>query len=553
MAAAIRDLKLLIPPLFSFASSLSASSSSTSLCRWASHSLKLSSFLVFAILLSMVAPLERDNETVLFPGETVHGSAVDNITKEDSAHTSPNNGGANGSRKFTEGLNSPMVTSRNNFKERFSAGTGYSLPSGSEGSIRREMGSLDVLEPGTPRMSKKRYSHSGEDLAARLKLFDSTSMKEFCNSILSCESDQEVKEGNKKAKDIKDNKYYLEMKSHSLLARSLPRTVSGKWSPRDNSVTKNMGPIRSEETRNSLVIEEMSKNDWLYRKRESLSRIDSSSPKPDNTRLPFGTSVPYKTKRYVRSADSASDDILSHATADGQVTGVLHFVNKLQEDPELCQIPGKRIIILQNHKSKPEQFFPVFSEEVKQTVHIANTINDLLLYTTSNPDTFMDVFFAMTQSLVETGSKVTGCAIAFNLTPKRHISASTTASPLTTARSHTQGPEQQSLFPYSYRTKDGEVVVTDLSRLYKPQTTTWFSVHANKSFEGLLKPRSRIYANRTDIGKLTNYKARWNKTVSVTAEDGYWATPYYDCVLRNWVVQYSVPFYQLDGLTPEFK
>ncbi|CAG5128767.1 unnamed protein product, partial [Candidula unifasciata] len=254
------------------------------------------------------------------------------------------------------------------------------------------------------------------------------------------------------------------------------------------------------------------------------------------------------------SSESSKTEGLIVSPEDHFLTQTLNLVDKLQANPEPCNIPGKRIIILKTQKFKPDQFFPVFMEEVKRTVQIANTINDLLLYTKSPPESFLDMFFAMTQSLVETGPLVTGCAIAFNLmstAPPSLSPATSQSSP--TSRSSQPSYELQSLFPYSYRSRDGSVVVTDLSRLYKPQTTTWFSVHVNKSTESLLKTRNRIYANKTDVGNVTSFNAKWNKTVSVTAEDGYWATPYYDCLLRSWVIQYSIPFYQLKGVTPEFK
>lgn len=258
--------------------------------------------------------------------------------------------------------------------------------------------------------------------------------------------------------------------------------------------------------------------------------------------------------RRSNSGESSSVEDLIASTEDQHLTQTLHFVDKLQANPEPCNIPGKRIIILKNQKFKPEQFFPVFVEEVKRTVQIANTINDLLLYTKSPPETFLDMFFAMTQSLVETGPLVTGCAIAFNLVSSGPPAFTSTVSQSSTPAKPPQPAfELQSLFPYSYRSRDGSVVITDLSRLYKPQTTTWFSVHVNRSTEGLLKSRNRTYANRTDIGNLTSFNAKWNTTVAVDAEDGYWATPYYDCLLRSWVIQYSIPFYQLKGLTPEFK
>ncbi|CAG5119668.1 unnamed protein product [Candidula unifasciata] len=265
-------------------------------------------------------------------------------------------------------------------------------------------------------------------------------------------------------------------------------------------------------------------------------------------------------KRYPRSVDNSNDEDLVSSLDDELISRTLSFVDKLQWTSEPCQSRNDRIIILKAAKFRPDQFFPVFAEEVNRTVQIANIINDLLLFTKSPPEDFMDVFFAMTQSLVEMGPQVRGCAIAFNLLNSGALSSSTpppasapsSESSPATAKSQTRY-EPQSLFPYSYRTRDEAVVVTDLSMLYKPQTTTWFSVHVNRSTDGLLKPKNRIYANRTDMGNITSYKAKWNRTVAVTPEDGYWATPYYDCLLRSWIVQYSVPFYQLEGSTPEFK
>lgn len=286
-----------------------------------------------------------------------------------------------------------------------------------------------------------------------------------------------------------------------------------------------------------------------YSLRDTGFKPISIMPLPSSTLLS-------QAKRHPRSVDNNYDEDLMNSQEDGLISRALHFVDKLQWKSEACLSRRDKIIILKAAKFKPDQFFPVFAEEVNKTVHIANIINDLLLFTKSPPEDFMDIFFAMTQSLVETGPQVRGCAIAFSLLNTGPPSTATTPLEPTSPDSSPSTAKSQmpeSLFPYSYRTRDEAVVVTDLSLLYRPQTTTWFSVHVNRSTEGLLKPKNRIYANRTDMGNTTSYIAKWNRTVSVTPQDGYWATPYYDCLLRRWIVQYSVPFYQLNGSTPEFK
>ncbi|CAL1546890.1 unnamed protein product, partial [Lymnaea stagnalis] len=214
------------------------------------------------------------------------------------------------------------------------------------------------------------------------------------------------------------------------------------------------------------------------------------------------------------------------------VSEALHQVEELRSQTAPCP-NGSRIVLLKPMNLSSHIFFPVFADVVNKTVQMANTISDLLLFTDKSPEFFLDLFFVMTQSLVESGTQVRGCAIA---TPKN-----ATAS------------YRESLFPYAYRTQAGEVVVTDLSKVYRFNRTNWYSHHVNRSADGLLKARDRIFTDKTDVGVLSPYLGKWSKVVSVAPEDGFWAKPYYDCLLENWVIQYSVPFYQQKGSRPEFK
>ncbi|KAH9495569.1 hypothetical protein Btru_013626 [Bulinus truncatus] len=283
---------------------------------------------------------------------------------------------------------------------------------------------------------------------------------------------------------------------------------------------------------------------------------------PSNHFLPmYGKGIMYSGgpihgKRHARSVDNDTDEEKSE---DVLLTEALHHIEDIRSQSAPCAETGEKIVLLKNMKLNPQHFHRFFADVVNKTVQMANTISDLLMFSDNPPESYMNVFYAMTQSLVETGPMVRGCAIAFNISDSAAPSTITTSPAKTdvSAPASTPGSSKKpyvgSLFPYSYRTREGEVVVTDLSRIYHFHRTAWFAFHANKSTDGLLKPRNRILTNKTDVGYLFPFINKWSKAVSVSAEDGFWAVPYYDCQLKNWVIQYSVPFYQQNGSVPEFK
>lgn len=542
MAASTYHVTVLTPT-----SSSTVSSSTVLVLTWTLSPFILLSAVIFACLISAVVSATKADDIMISPDVLKDRDTDENTAELEFTVSFTRNSGSSISNNIQTSLVLPkaiFISSNDNEVKNLAARKDalitYVSQSKIQRSSRRGQLRIPVFNGNPGGFVGRSTTYSG--LSKYLSTLNDNLSPQIFNNFVKSDSSAGNAETNK-LNNLNISHLENEMSSeHREISRKLSDTedVGGE---RFGTLTARLNTTEDLNTLNNGLVDDDS-NILFFRPlslQKSLSKMSAGS------------------KRHPRSVDGVNEEDLSNSRETE--SEILHYVEKLQSEAEPCPSRTDKIIILKKAKFKPAQFFSAFAEEVNKTVQLANMINDLLLYTKSPPEEFMDIFFAMTQSLVETGPQVTGCAIAFNLLSSGSsssalsasmASASSSASP-TAKRSHFSTYEPQSLFPYSYRTRDGAVVVTDLSLLYKPQTTTWFSVHRNRSTEGLLKPRNRIYANKTDMGNLTHYNAKWNKTVSVSPDDGYWATPYYDCVLRNWVIQYSVPFYQLEGTTPEFK
>ncbi|GFN82948.1 absent in melanoma 1b [Plakobranchus ocellatus] len=227
----------------------------------------------------------------------------------------------------------------------------------------------------------------------------------------------------------------------------------------------------------------------------------------------------------------------------------------------------------------PAQVFPHFKTEIAKTVDLANHISDLLSMSRTgwSRESLLDQFFAMTESILEVGPKVLGCAILYNIPEPNGDGGNTSNTTRMSGASNNKynsssprGTQDSSgstsssppyLYPYSYRYKgtgnDGSysnnnnnnnvstVVMTDLSTQYDPRKMPWVVHHARiADTSRLLRPRHVIFAEQDYSGELDT-KSRWDHVIRVTTSDGFWGRPYYECLLKKMVIQYSVPFYRL--------
>ena len=246
-------------------------------------------------------------------------------------------------------------------------------------------------------------------------------------------------------------------------------------------------------------------------------------------------------QRYPRAAQSpvrrsaSSSYALDHglppirSEKDVQDTEVLQLIDHLMNThPDNCSQIRRNIML--EYDFDEQNFQQPFQEQVKRAVQLANVLNSLFLYSRRSADLYKNVtYFALTHSLVQSDLKVRGCGIAFQLGQYRPIPPNT----------------RTFFFPYSYRAANGATIVSDLTSFYEPFNTSWFFNQSRRDPSRFSKAAETVFTNASDVGSYARYESRWNKTVRVSERDGYWAKPYYDCLLEAWILQFSVPFFEM--------
>lgn len=209
-------------------------------------------------------------------------------------------------------------------------------------------------------------------------------------------------------------------------------------------------------------------------------------------------------------------------------TEVLRYIDHLMNNrPDNC---SQHRNIMLNYDFDEQHFQQPFQEQVKRAVQLANVLNSLFLYSRRSADLYKNVtYFALTHSLVQSDPMVKGCGIAFQLGQYRPVPPNTRAY----------------FFPYSYRAANGAIIVSDLTGFYEPFNTSWFLNQSRRDPSRFSRAPETVFTNASDVGSYFRYQSRWNKTARVSERDGYWAKPYYDCLLEAWILQFSVPFFEM--------
>ena len=258
----------------------------------------------------------------------------------------------------------------------------------------------------------------------------------------------------------------------------------------------------------------------------------------------FGISriSPYKRSarpnREITYSTLFNDEGTSSATPT--ITEILEFVDRIRHGyvprcPKNNTDPP--VTPLTNYRFSPEYFYKPFKREVQRTVDLANTLNDYFMYKDDGKRLYNDIIlFALTQSLVELEPSVVGCGIAFD-------------------KGEYPARNETLFFPYSYKlgSFSDSVIVSDLTLMYAYYDTEWFKSQKFKPASHFRKSRGFVFANASDVGDTRKYDFWRNSSIVVTARDGFWAEPYYDCKMKKLIVQFSVPFYQMKKEKPHFK
>jgi hypothetical protein len=247
-------------------------------------------------------------------------------------------------------------------------------------------------------------------------------------------------------------------------------------------------------------------------------------------------------------------------------TKMLEFMDRLQRRrPDKCQLSqedknkGRAINPMEEgyyFNFTERQFRRPFQEQVRKAVQLSNVLNSLFLISDayrqysaspSSSNVYQNAtFLALVHNLVESDPKVKGCGIVFVNGSYKHWHMP-----------YSVGDRNGGLFfPYAYRTKSGDVVLSDLSNLYSPYETAWFRAPSTYSPAFSRSAGGTVLATKSDVGLYQQmFDMRWNKTVRSNESRVYWAPPYYDCMLETWITQFSVPFYEVrsQAANPTFK
>nr|KAG5713629.1 hypothetical protein BaRGS_024677 [Batillaria attramentaria] len=254
------------------------------------------------------------------------------------------------------------------------------------------------------------------------------------------------------------------------------------------------------------------------------ARTRTRDRRVEDRRRYLRSSGPHFSRRYALDHDFAVND------HDVTVTEVLQFIDTLEhtKTPENCTQKNREIFI-EHYAFKQSFFSKPFAKEAEKAIHVANVLNNLFLYSEYSDVHRNVTYFALAQSLVDSEPRVMGAGIVFELGQypssypnSRHV-----------------------FFPYAYRDRKGLTVVSDLTSFYYPFNTSWFLQQRGRA--KYLKRMETIFTNTTSDVNDIKKASRFEHSVHVTEKDGYWDQPYYDCHLGAWIVQFSVPFYQVDS------
>ena len=232
----------------------------------------------------------------------------------------------------------------------------------------------------------------------------------------------------------------------------------------------------------------------------------------------------------IASYSTPSITYLSFITENNvKLTSVLRFIDRSTAvHPPSCSFNRYLYVdyaIEANHIQR------LYKEQMRKAVGVTRILNSLFLYTAprlENSKYNNVTYFALAHSLVQNDPKIMGCAIAF--------------------QSNQYGSKLQnrrSFFPYAYRHKStGIIVVTDLANFYEPFNTPSFHNQSQRNPKRYAIPVHTFFSNNSDVGDLSRIDVRLSQAVRVSGEDGFWAKPYYDCLLGAWILQYSLPFFE---------
>ncbi|GFS27191.1 hypothetical protein ElyMa_005244600 [Elysia marginata] len=250
-------------------------------------------------------------------------------------------------------------------------------------------------------------------------------------------------------------------------------------------------------------------------------------------------------------------------------------ITRLMATRRDCTISGKSDavrLMLSN-----DQISPHFKAEVAKVVDVANHINDLLLLSGAHRlsrKVLLSQFFTLAESVLEVGPRVLGCSIFYTMPkPIDNKGNNISSDNITVTQQSTNSKNQELkgvfhnnyLYPFAYRNKTAAahsginneshndkdkdipetIVLKDLSKTWDPRKMPFVKRHAAKQNEAqLLQPTRILLANQDASGNL-ELKGSWDHVIRVNSSDGAWEPPYYECLFRKMVIQFSVPFYRM--------
>ena len=292
-------------------------------------------------------------------------------------------------------------------------------------------------------------------------------------------------------------------------------------------------------------------------------------------------------------------------------------ITRMMASRRNCSVSGKsdavRLIM------SADQVNPHFKVEVTKVVEVANHINNLLLLSRGRQlsrENLLNQFFALAETVLETGQKVLGCSIFYTFSDISDNNGSNTDSIVTSAtktnnnsnsgsrskrkvvagEDSAKNAESESrskkgssslehavstnpyLYPFAYRNESTQhnddnggnnnnnnssssnngpsptIVLTDLSKEWDPRRMPFVTDHLKKKSTSHLLLPTRVFLTDQDAFGDLDPKTSWSHMIKVGLSDGVWGRPYYECLFRRMVIQFSVPFYRLGGDgTPEFQ
>ncbi|RUS91131.1 hypothetical protein EGW08_001156 [Elysia chlorotica] len=235
-----------------------------------------------------------------------------------------------------------------------------------------------------------------------------------------------------------------------------------------------------------------------------------------------------------------------------------------------------------------EQVTPHFQTEVAKVVEVANQINNLLML---SPDRqlsrgiVLNQFFALAESVLEIGPRVLGCSIFFKLPGNDSKNSNSTNDTDNKNTNNINNIDEENknkndseigyIYPFAYynestfsdaanegskndnndkpqeknlntRTGPKTLVLTDLSREWDPRKMPFVKRHAERENPARLMLPTRVVLADLDASGDLGAEGNWSHVIRVSAADGAWESPYYECLFSRMVIQFSVPFYRVD-------